>query len=168
LAIGDFAAGVITRYPQIRDFLETREHVGRLNILKTNQFGDLAACLSTFNDFRLWSEETSGNLSTAWGRIIKIIKRFTQLQRMANVYLGVCRIAFFERILRTADLTQLLLGFIVAALGLAWYRGLPDKSLPESAFFSTRLVLQQVRPLQCHFQSLLEVERMVADIGWRH
>jgi hypothetical protein len=77
-------------------------------------------------------------------------------------------VAFFERIWRTADLTQLLLGFTVTVRGLASYGGLRDESLPESAFFSKRLVLQQVRPLQCSLQSLLDVDGMVADVSWHH
>jgi hypothetical protein len=77
-------------------------------------------------------------------------------------------VAFFERILRTAGLIQLLLGFMATARGLVCYRGLPDGLLQESAFFSKRLVQQQVQPLQCHFQSLLEIEEMVVDVGRRH
>jgi hypothetical protein len=56
LSIGDFVAGGVTRYPEIHDFLEGGDDVGRLNILRKNQFGDLSACLSAFNDFMLWSE----------------------------------------------------------------------------------------------------------------
>jgi hypothetical protein len=114
----------------------------------------LSARLSAFNDFMWWSEETSANLSLTWGRITKIIERFAKLERIWNIYVAACRVEFFEWILRIADLTQLLLGFIVTARGLAWYHRLPDVSLPESAFFSEWLVLQQVRRRQCHFQEL--------------
>jgi hypothetical protein len=89
LSTGVFAAGVVTRYPEIHDFLETRDDVERLNILMKYQFGDLSACLSTFNDFMLWSDETSASLSRAWRRIIKIIERFTELER--NIHTVVCR-----------------------------------------------------------------------------
>jgi hypothetical protein len=63
----DFVAGVATRYLEIRRFLEVRDDVGPLKILKKYQFGDLSACISAFNDFRVWSEETSASLSTAGG-----------------------------------------------------------------------------------------------------
>jgi hypothetical protein len=63
----DFVVGVVTRHPEIRDFLEARDDVGRLAIRTKYQFGDLPACLSAFNDFMLWSEQTWANLSTAWG-----------------------------------------------------------------------------------------------------
>jgi hypothetical protein len=86
------------------------------------------------------------------------------MEMIGNIYPGVCRLAFFERILHTADLTQLLLGFIATTQDLAWYRAIPDDSLQESAFVSKRLVLQQVRPLQCHFQSLIGINWMVIDI----
>jgi hypothetical protein len=65
LSIGDFVAGVVTRYPEIHDFLETRNDVERVNILRKYQFGDLSVCISAFNDFMLWSEEIFANLSTA-------------------------------------------------------------------------------------------------------
>jgi hypothetical protein len=120
LSIADFVAGVIRRYPDIHDLFETRDDVERLNVLEKYQFGHLSVCLSLFNDFMLWSDGTSANLSTAWERIIKIIERFTELERIGNIYAVVCRVGFFERILRATDLTQLLLGFIVTARGLAW------------------------------------------------
>jgi hypothetical protein len=55
------------------------------------------------------------NLSAAWGRIIKIIERFTELERIRNIDAGVCKVAFFERIVPTAALMQSLLGFRVSA-----------------------------------------------------
>jgi hypothetical protein len=45
LSIRDFVAGVVTRYPEILDFLEARDDVGGLNILKKYEFGDFSACL---------------------------------------------------------------------------------------------------------------------------
>jgi hypothetical protein len=42
ISIGNFIPGIVTRYPEIRDFLEGRDDVGRLNILKTYQFRDLS------------------------------------------------------------------------------------------------------------------------------
>jgi hypothetical protein len=68
--------------------------------------------LQSFHGMERW---TSANLSTAWDRIIKIIERFTDLAKIGNINADVCRVALFERILRTADLTQLFLGFIVSA-----------------------------------------------------
>jgi hypothetical protein len=54
-----------------------------------------------------WYEAmTSVNRSTAWGKIIKIVERFTELERFGNIYVGVFRVAFVEPILHTADLTQ--------------------------------------------------------------
>jgi hypothetical protein len=44
-------AGVVTRCPEIQDFLEIRDDGERLNILKKYQFSDLSARLSAFNDF---------------------------------------------------------------------------------------------------------------------
>jgi hypothetical protein len=102
----DFVAVVVTRYPEIHDFLDTRDDVEQLNTLRKNQFGHLSACLSAFDDFMFWSEEISTNLSAACKRIIKIIERFTELERIGNIYTGVYRVAFFERILRTTDVTQ--------------------------------------------------------------
>jgi hypothetical protein len=102
----DFAAGIVPPYPEVHDGSEARDDVERLNILRKYQFSDLSPCLSASNDFMLWSEETCANLSTAWGSIITIIERFTELERIGNISVGICRIAFFERILRTADLTQ--------------------------------------------------------------
>jgi hypothetical protein len=49
-------------------------------------------------------------ISRQRGRIIKIIERLTERERIGNIYAGVWRLPFFERILRIADLTQLLLG----------------------------------------------------------
>jgi hypothetical protein len=91
--------------------------------------------------------------------MIKIVKRFTGLEKIGNIY---------ELIFATADLVQLLFGFIVAVGGLAWNRGLPDESLPESAVASKRLVVQQVWPLQRYFQNPFALHRMVPDIGWNH
>jgi hypothetical protein len=55
------------------------------------------------------------------------MERLTELERIGNIYAGVCYMAFFERILRTR---------------FAWSHGPPDESLQESAFFSKRLVIQ--------------------------
>jgi hypothetical protein len=118
LSIGNFVAGILTRCPEIHDFLEARDDSGRLNIFRKYQFSDLSAFLSAFNDFMRWSEETSVNLSTAWGKSIEIVERFADLARIGNSYARVSRAAFFERILCTADLTELLLGFRTTARGM--------------------------------------------------
>jgi hypothetical protein len=45
-----------TRQTEIHDFLETRNDVERVNILRKYRLCDLSACISAFNAFMLWSE----------------------------------------------------------------------------------------------------------------
>jgi hypothetical protein len=61
----------------------------------------------------MWTEETFANLSPSWRRVTRAVERFAELQRSGDMSVGACRMAFFERILHTADLTKLLLGFMV-------------------------------------------------------
>jgi hypothetical protein len=61
--------------------------------------------------------ELQANLDAALGKIIRLIDRFAEMKRDRNEYTSTCRALFFQRILGTADLAQLLLGFPVTSDG---------------------------------------------------
>jgi hypothetical protein len=74
--------------------------------------------------FTQWTEGLQANLGTALGMVIRLIDRFAETERDRNEYAGTCRAVFFQRILGTADLAQLLLSSLVTPDGLGWYRRL--------------------------------------------
>jgi hypothetical protein len=71
--------------------------------------------------------------------------------------------AFWNWIQLTADMTQLLLAFVIRLDRLTWHHGVPDHPFSGTTFFSKALVLDEIRPLQVHFQWLLGVDDTSVD-----
>jgi hypothetical protein len=115
--MGEFFAGIALRYREVYCSLEPMGNAEALNALSEYKFAALSACLQAFHTFKQWTEGLQANLGTGLRKIIKVIDRFVGMERDRKEYADICRAGFFQQILGTADLTQLLLGFLVTPDG---------------------------------------------------
>jgi hypothetical protein len=150
--MGKFVAVITLRYPEVYSSLEPVGDAEALNAFNRHKFGALSTCPEAFNTFTQWPEGLQANRGTALGKIIRLIDRRAETERDRNEYAGTCRAIFFQRILGTADLVQLLLGLLVTPDRLRCDGCLPDEWVTGLWFFSKQLVRRGVRPLQVHFQ----------------
>jgi hypothetical protein len=123
----EFVAVIALRYPEVYSSLEPMGDAEALNALNRYKFGTLSTYLEAFHRFTQWTERLQANLGTALGRIMRLIGRFAEMERNRKEYAGTCRAGFCQRILDTANLAQLVLGFLVKPDGLGWYLRLPDE-----------------------------------------
>jgi hypothetical protein len=125
-------------------------------VLLRYHFPELDGCFRVVNGFMSWTEGQSSFLGEVLPAALQALDRLLGLHCEGNRYAIHFLRAVRDRLDRTADMGQLLLGYLVTERGLAWYRGLPFDGPPEG--FSQDSVRGTVEPFLRYFVDLLDVD----------
>jgi hypothetical protein len=124
------------------------------DILRLYRFDQLDACFEVVNAFMTATDSQRSFLDGAFWLAIQACHHLTVLHHRGNKYALPFHNAVRSRLTTTADLGQLLLGFLVTERGLDWYRHLPQAA--ELGIFSRDSVRQRVQAFLDHFIDVFE------------
>jgi hypothetical protein len=120
-------------------------------------FPELNACFRVVNGLMTWTESQHSFLNGVWFAAVEALGQLTALQSQGNSYALRFRWAIQVRLERTANLGQLILGYVTTERGLAWYRGLPSTGQPNT--FNQVIARQRIEPFLAHFVNLFHADR---------
>jgi hypothetical protein len=135
-------------------------------ILQAYDFGDLSACFRVMDRFVRWTEDQRSTMPNAWPTAVRIFRDLDILRQQGNLYAGSFHQTFYTRLTETADVPQLLLGYLITEEGIRWYRALPDVPSPM-VMTSRQYVDGQISSLLSHFRRLLVADPNVFFAGWK-
>jgi hypothetical protein len=84
-------------------------------------FDQLASCLRLLKAFVRWTEGRDASMAHAWSAGLSIFQVFAGLSQQGNGDAARCSQAFYRRLTDTADLSQLILSYLVTREGVLWY-----------------------------------------------
>jgi hypothetical protein len=83
-------------------------------------FEQLTSCFRFLNTFVQLTEGHDASLARACSASLSAFQRFVQLLQQRNESAARCSQAFYRRLTGTADLSQLILGYVVTREWLVW------------------------------------------------
>jgi hypothetical protein len=167
LSLGDFVGEIEQRIGQIRAYLSSQKKLkNALDIVNPYKWRELWQCFTVLNRFTVWTENEDSTMLEAWPTALGILRDLEQLRQQGNRFAGSFHFTFYNRLLVTADIGQLLLGYLITAEGIQWYRSLPDRS-SAVRMGSQEWVNSQISPLVCHIARLLGTDPDAFDSCWQ-
>jgi hypothetical protein len=131
----DLFTYVVSHYELIEEFLQSDPSVTNrdeiLAIFKRYDFRGILPFLTLICSFIKWTEGEDSTLSAAWGLILHVHRTLvvwkSQLMSYANLFLD----CFAERFTKTADVSGMLMAYLMSSDGLTWYRSLNRETVGE-------------------------------------
>jgi hypothetical protein len=153
LCFGGFVRTIVRKHDIAMSLVDPGSTAGR--VLRKDNFLELDECFGVVNSFMTSTESRKSFLDGFWSAALQALRDLAGLHGRRNMYAQTFARAVRDRLARTADLGQLVLGFLVTEPGLAWYRGL--RPAGESAGgFSQSSVLSLVDTFLRHFVQIFE------------
>jgi hypothetical protein len=132
------------------------------------QFEQLAPCLKLSNTFVKQTEGDQAFMADAWSKSQTGFEEFVRMSRGGNEYAARCSRALYRRLTETADLSQLILGYLVMPSGHDWYQSLARGVVTDCALGSTRKVDALIAPFLEHLRVFLyATEEQICHHAWR-
>jgi regulator of replication initiation timing len=159
LSFGKFVHRLVTKRATAFERLAPGTAAG--DILRAYEFDQLDACFEVVNGFMTATESQLSFLDGAFWLALQACYNLTVLHQKGNIYALPFHEAVRERLTSTADLGQLLLGFLVTERGLNWYHHLPK--VAEPGVFSQRSVRARVQVFLDHFVDVFEANPVLVN-----
>jgi hypothetical protein len=166
LCLWEFTAYIAQHFSEVSDALAGKEHA--LSVLHRYRFSDLRDCLTAMNSFVKWTEGDGTGLCSACERILRTTAKFQKLAVQDNGYASDFETAFTNRMWTTADLRQILLGFLITKQGLLWFQSLPLWSGNDSGPFpgSRRSVVDLTKSVRNQFETIIGADPQMFAWTW--
>jgi hypothetical protein len=125
MSLGEFTEYPVLHQERISPFLRDKyssqqSRPPAVNLFFEVRFEQLAPCFRLLNTFVRWTESAQASLAHGRSTSLGVFQGLFQLCQQGNEYAVHCSHAFSTRLTETAELSQLILGYLVTREGLAW------------------------------------------------
>jgi hypothetical protein len=156
LSFGRFVERIVKNSNIAHSLLKRGTHPG--DVLRLYFFPDLDACFRVVNSFMTITESEKTYLDSVFVLALDTIAKLSTLAARGNRYAAGFIKAVRTRLTTTADLGQLLLGYLITRRGLEWYRHLDADGGPVDNF-TQKSVRAQIDEFLKHFIRLFQVDQ---------
>jgi hypothetical protein len=119
-------------------------------------FPELHDCFHVVNGLMTWTESQHSFLNGVWFTTIEALGQLAVLHSRVNRYALNFLLVIQARLEKTANLGQLILGYVTTERGLAWYRELP--SAEEVVVFNQSIARESIKPFLAYFVDLFHAD----------
>jgi hypothetical protein len=136
-----------------------------LVILDAYDWPGLCACFTAIDEFIRWTEGHDASVAKAWQASFTAFAALDDLTAHGNKFSQNLKQSIYNRLVNTADLGLLILGYLITSDGLVWYRGLPATSPVPG--FTKALVDFMILPLLFQFRGILSADGVAFLKEWK-
>jgi hypothetical protein len=129
LSFGALVERIVAEYDDALRLFGDSSHIAQR--FRGYNFPELDACFRVVNALMTWTESKHSFLDAVWSAALEALGKLAALHSHGNSCAAHFQRAVCDRLFRTADVGQLLLGYLITERGLAWYRGLPPYPQPN-------------------------------------
>jgi hypothetical protein len=168
LSLGEFVSWLRQHIKTVTTYLEKQgTQKAAYKVLRRYRWDQLAQCFAIMDRYTRWTEDQKSTMPNAWPTAVGILGDLESARRAGNPYAASFHRAFYNRMMTTADVPQLLLGYLITAEGIEWYRSLPDTGSPV-VMATKGSVESTIDCLLRHFARLFHVDDDVFVAAWGH
>jgi hypothetical protein len=126
-------------------------------VLRKYHFVQLDECFTVLNRLMTSSESRTSFLDGVWSRALGALSELKAAHLRRNRYALKFSETIRNRLTTTADIGQLILGFLITERGLAWSRALA-RDAESGVGFTQGSVLELIHPFVSHFVRVLDAD----------
>jgi hypothetical protein len=165
LSLGNAIRYIVSYKSEINILVNRSRHEGKvraIHFMAECNFDPMRRVFDTLDRFMKWTESEHSCMCQAWHEIIRTVLTLrTEIGDLCAISMAD---SFIRRMAMTANLGQLILGYLVTQRGLVWYQSLPEMFRDnDPAFHAATLTSKTnvgilVRPMVLNFAKLLKVD----------
>jgi hypothetical protein len=152
LSFGALVERIVAEYSHALSLFDDSSLISQR--FRSYNFPELDACFRVVNGLMTWTEGQHSFLDAVWFAALEALGKLAALYSHGNIPAIHFQKAVSDRLFKTADYGQLLLGYLITEQGLAWYRGLPLIAPPNC--FSCSYVWSLINDFLCFFVNLFD------------
>jgi hypothetical protein len=154
--------GAIRQYLEDSPFIKAKDRPLALEIFRRYDFHGILPFLALICSFIKWSEGEISTLCTAWGLVIHVHRTLHAWHMAGIAYAAPFLHCFAERLTTTADVSEMLMAYLMTRDGLAWYRALTNETV-GACRLNQQIVNDLTAPIRLWFVRLIGISADIFD-----